>query len=90
MHPIVLAEFYYAVRKAGYEREFTSYTQFVEQNPVYRWEGITWQDLKRLPSFSEIPEMHDRLVAICANRLQIPILTRDAALHASPQVTCVW
>lgn len=90
LHPIVLAEFYYVVRKAGHEQDFVPYVQFLDQSPVYRLEAIASDDLKRLPSFSEIPEMHDRLIAITANRLNVPIISKDATLQASSQISCVW
>ena len=43
--------------------------------------------LDRLP---EIPEMHDRLIAADAVIRGAPLVTRDAALIASPQVDTIW
>lgn len=43
--------------------------------------------LDRLP---EIPEMHDRLIAADALIRGVPLVTRDAALTASPQIETVW
>lgn len=43
--------------------------------------------LDRLP---EIPEMHDRLIAADALIRGVPLVTRDTALRASPQIETVW
>lgn len=43
--------------------------------------------LERLP---EIPEMHDRLIAADAVIRGVPLVTRDAAFTASPQIETVW
>ena len=40
--------------------------------------------------FSEIPEMHDRLIAADSLIYDAPLVTRDAILTASPQIDTVW
>lgn len=90
LHPLVLAEFYYVLQKAGYERDFVRYLRFLDQSPVYRLESITREDLEQLPQWTEIPEMHDRLIAIAASRLNAVLLTRDATLQACPRVKSLW
>lgn len=89
-HPIVLAEFYWLLKKAGLDSEFVSYVEFVEQNPIYRIEAFTPADLRRLGDFQEIPEMHDRLIAITAERLGATIITRDASIQACSKVISIW
>ncbi len=90
LHPIVLAEFYYVLRKTGCEQNFPRYLQFIERNSTYRLESITLEDLEQLPHWSEIPEMHDRLIAIAADRLGAVLLTKDAAIQSSPRVKWLW
>ena len=46
--------------------------------------------LAQLPQWAEIPEMHDRLIAIAASRLNAVMLSKDAVLQACPRVKCVW
>jgi PIN domain nuclease of toxin-antitoxin system len=88
--PIVLAEFYYVLRKEGLEHDARFYLQYVHEVSGYRLEAHTWDDILQLPAFPEVPEMHDRLIAIAAKRLDATVLTRDAALHASPRIRCLW
>ena len=90
LHPIVLAEFCYVLQKAGPGDDFVRYLHFVDQSPLYRLESITREDLEQLPQWSEIPEMHDRLIAIAANRLNATLLTKDAVLQACSRLRTVW
>ncbi|HSZ58985.1 MAG TPA: PIN domain-containing protein [Tepidisphaeraceae bacterium] len=90
VHPIVLSELYWLLRKAGLENDFIRYVDFLQRNPVYRFEPITMADTRRLGDFDEIPEMHDRLIAISAERLGAKIVTRDPLIQACRKVTCVW
>ena len=58
-------------------------------------DGIELSDLGRaqlekLDLCPEIPEMHDRLIAVESMALGAPVLTRDEALTASPQIETVW
>ncbi|MGP0065366.1 MAG: type II toxin-antitoxin system VapC family toxin [Isosphaeraceae bacterium] len=88
--PIVLAEFYYVLRKENLESDAPLYLQYVTEASAYRLEPLTWDDILQLPAFPEVPEMHDRLIAIAAKRLDAVVLTRDPELHASPQIRCLW
>jgi PIN domain nuclease of toxin-antitoxin system len=88
--PIVLAEFYYVLRKEGLEDDAPLYLQYVHEVSGYRLDALTWDDILQLPAFTEVPEMHDRLIAIAAKRLDATVLTRDPALHGSPQIRCLW
>jgi PIN domain nuclease of toxin-antitoxin system len=90
LNPVVLVEFYYVLRKFGLEAEFPAYLATLEDNPLYRMEPITLDDLRRFHDFAEIPEMHDRLIAIQAARLGAVLVTRDRTIQASPQVRWLW
>jgi predicted nucleic acid-binding protein len=90
LNPVVLAEFYYVPRKAGLDANFAAYVAAIESNPIYRLEPITWADLGELPNFTEIPEMHDRLIAIQAVRLGATLVTRDPVIQACSRVTWCW
>jgi predicted nucleic acid-binding protein len=90
IHPVVLAEFYWLLKKQGLQSNFQAYLRFVLANPIYRFETILPDDLSRLDDFDEIPEMQDRLIAIVAERLGATIITRDPLIRGSPKAKCLW
>jgi PIN domain nuclease of toxin-antitoxin system len=90
LHPIVLAEFFFILAKFGLEAEFENYMDRIVRNPIYRIEPIAADDLKRLHHVTEIPEMHDRLIAIQAIRLEAVLVTRDRTIQASTQLRWIW
>ncbi|HJT32551.1 MAG TPA: hypothetical protein VJ783_10950 [Pirellulales bacterium] len=51
---------------------------------------LSLSDLAALDSMPEIPEMHDRLLALAAKRLGATIITKDSTIQASPQVKWLW
>ena len=90
LHPIVLAEFYFILRKFGHESRFPSFLDFVRRHPSYRLEPIDWADFALLDHYQAIPEMHDRLIAIQAVRLGAVLVTRDSAIQAARGVSWIW
>ena len=90
LNPIVIGEFYYTLRKFGLEANFPTYLATLQRNPIYRLEPITVDDLNGFHDFAEIPEMHDRLIAIQAARLGAVLVTRDRTIQASTKVRWLW
>ncbi len=87
---IVLAELFYILGKFGQEASFVPFMARLQSSPAYQIESLTVEDLLELPNFTEIPEMHDRLIAIQARRLGATLATRDPALQASSNVRWIW
>ena len=46
--------------------------------------------LERLDRFPEIPEMHDRLIAVEAEAFDAALVTKDETLRNSPSVQTIW
>ncbi|MCX7855601.1 MAG: PIN domain-containing protein [Anaerolineae bacterium] len=89
LSPIVLLELYGLIRKARAPIDFMAELTLFER-PPFRIEPITVDDLRLLDRLDEIPELHDRLIAALALRLQAPILSCDPLISACSEVTCVW
>jgi len=89
LSPIVLLELYGLVKKVNAPLDFTAELALFEQ-PPFHIEPITSSDLRLLDRLSTIPELHDRLIAATALRLNAPILTLDPLINACTDVTCVW
>lgn len=90
LHPIVLAELYFLLKKAGRDSIFLPLVRKAMANPAYVYEPLTVGDVLRLGDFAEISEMHDRLIAIVADRLGATIVTRDPSIRSSPKARCLW
>ena len=73
-----------------YRRETNHTSSALFEQPPFRIEPITSADLRLLDRLSAIPELHDRLIAATALRINAPILTRDPLISACADVTCVW
>jgi PIN domain nuclease of toxin-antitoxin system len=87
---VVVAELYYLLQKYGHSSLFAPLLSDFQTYPYYRLEPLTLADLTALDSVPEIPEMHDRLIALAAKRLGARIVTKDKTIQASPQVRCLW
>ena len=81
--------------KEGYEKDAPTYLQYVKDASGYRLEPLIWDDVLQLPNYSEIPEMHDRLIVASAvrRRQQHPttvLLPADANIRSSGIVPTPW
>lgn len=87
---LVVAELVFLFQKVRLQHLLDPIITRLQSTGAYRLEPLIFEDVLRLQSFVEIPEMHHRLSAIQANRLDAPIITLDPSIHASPQVRCIW
>jgi PIN domain nuclease of toxin-antitoxin system len=85
---IVLAELYYVFRKQGQVDIFPATIAGLEV--FCHFEANTLDDIRELPRFDVIREMHDRLIVILARRLNAPVITRDGVIRESGLVVCIW
>ncbi|MFN3761928.1 MAG: type II toxin-antitoxin system VapC family toxin [Anaerolineae bacterium] len=89
LSPIVLLELYGLIRKVGAPIDFRAELALFER-PPFHIEPITVDDLRLLDLLDPIPELHDRLIAAVALRLNVPILTRDPLIRACAGITGIW
>src|SRR5579863_9564545 len=87
---IVIAELFWTFQKFSQGAAFSRAYGWMRSSPACRLESTTDDNLLELPTYTEIPEMHDRLIVIQANRLGATIVTKDASMHASRRARCVW
>ena len=55
----------------------------------YRTEPLTLDILKVASTITDVPELHDRLIAAFAVYLDVPLLTNDPELIASQAVVAI-
>ena len=87
---IVLAELFFLLKKLGHDSQFAAMVAAIRANSNYRIEPVVLDDIENLAGFAEVPEMHDRLLAIAAKRLGATLVTKDPLIQASPQVKWLW
>ncbi len=46
--------------------------------------------LQQVLKLKDIPELHDRIIAATAKRLDIPVMTKDKILHSVPYIKAIW
>jgi len=90
VHHVVLAEIFYILQKQKQSDLFTPLLADLETLPYFRVEPLVLEDLRQLPSYPEVAEMHDRLLVIAADRLQATMITRDQNIRKSSRVSCLW
>ncbi|MGP0070196.1 MAG: PIN domain-containing protein [Isosphaeraceae bacterium] len=90
VHHVAIAELFYILQKQNQIPLFAPMLQDYQTFPYDRIEPIELIDLERLGDVPEIPEMHDRLLAVAAKRLGATIVTRDPVIQASTQVRSLW
>jgi PIN domain nuclease of toxin-antitoxin system len=70
-----------------------SYAALREQlgaRPGFQLEPLSAEDVDEARSLGELRDPFDRMIGGTAIRLGFPLMTRDAALTASPQVRTIW
>lgn len=51
---------------------------------------LGWEQAELLDTLTEIPDIHDRLIAAEAFLRNAPLITRDPILAASPNIATIW
>ena len=87
---IVIAEMFYADQKNGFFKDFADTYRQIRAKPYFRFAPLTADAVLDFPQDSAVPEMHDRIIAGLARRLDAPLITSDAMISASGLVEIVW
>lgn len=87
---IVVAEMYYANRKNKWYPDFKATYQALRAKPYFRFVHFKADHVLDFDSDNTIPEMHDRIIAGLARRLNVPLLSVDLQITAAHQVTIIW
>ena len=65
------------------------HTDDLMESDNYQFEPLSLEILKAGSEITDIPELHDRLIAATARHLDLPIITNDPDICASEFVTTV-
>ena len=87
---IVVAELYFLAVKAREPVEPSKIIDHIDAIPGLMITDLNREQLELLSALTDIPEMHDRLIAAEAVLLDAPVITRDGEILAAAGVEYVW
>jgi hypothetical protein len=86
----VIAELYYANQKSNWFADFEQLFQDLKSKPYFRFVPFTADSVLDFSGNKSVPEMHDRIIAGLARRLNAPLITIDPQITAAGLVEIVW
>jgi predicted nucleic acid-binding protein len=87
---ISAAEFYYSNAKNGWFTDFTALYATLRSKPYLLFVPFEADDVDDFTAHSAVPEMHDRIIAGLAQRLDAPLITNDPLIIQSGVVKTAW
>lgn len=87
---ISVAEMYYANKKHSWFPDFgATYRQLVSM-PYFRFVDFEANHALDFDQDANVPEMHDRIIAGLARRINAPLLTVDPLIKATQALRIIW
>jgi predicted nucleic acid-binding protein len=87
---IVFAEILYLSEKQRIRTSIDRIQDYLKQYPNYKEYPLNFAVIQSAAEITDIPELHDRLIAATARRLNRELITNDSVIQASAFVTTVW
>jgi PIN domain nuclease of toxin-antitoxin system len=87
---ITIAELYFSDKKFGHFEDFTSVYEALKTRPEFEIMSFNADDVLDFDRDSGVPEMHDRMIAGLARRLDVPLIASDVQIVKSGVVRTVW
>ena len=87
---VVIAELYYADRKFGLFPDFDSVFRRIQQAPHFRLVAFEPEHVLTFSQDEAVSEMHDRIIAGVARRLEAPLVTSDSRIMSAGVARVVW
>lgn len=87
---VVIAELFYADRKFNLFSDFASLFRRIQQAPHFRLIAFEASHVLDFAGDDAAPEMHDRIIAGLARRLNAPVLTSDARITSAGVAKIAW
>jgi PIN domain nuclease of toxin-antitoxin system len=87
---IVVAELYYANKKWGLFEDFQQTYSTLRAQSYFLFVPFLADDVEDFSLNETVPEMHDRIIAGVARRLDAPLITVDAKIVKSGVARVTW
>lgn len=87
---MVLMEILYLSEKNRISTTLPDVTQLVQNSTNYQIYPITTEIILKAKEITDIPELHDRIIAATAVLLGLDLISRDSVIGKSALVTTIW
>lgn len=87
---IVFAEVLYLSERNRIKATLDDVADLLANFTSYREQPLTFEIIRATARLSDIPELHDPLIAGTALALAIPLITNDPQIQASSAVQTIW
>lgn len=87
---IVMAELFWILEKQDRTNVFFELFEKLEIAQQFEFVDFTITDVLLFDELSNIPEMHDRIIASVAKKLDVPCLTKDEEIRQGNLVKTIW
>ncbi len=87
---MVFAEILYSSEKRRIGFPFSAVAEYLKRFPDYREYPMSLAVVRSTAEITDIPELHDRLIAGTARLLDLDLITNDPVIQASTSVRTVW
>ena len=87
---LVFAEILYLSEKKRISTSLSEVGDYLDQFPNYKEYAMSLAVIQTAAQISDIPELHDRLIAATARLLDLALITNDHTIRASTFVRTVW
>jgi predicted nucleic acid-binding protein len=87
---IVAVEVGYLSEKGRIDVSLADLKQYITQYPTYQFQPLTFYIIEVCSQITDIPELHDRLIAATAKSLGLSLITNDPLIQKSAFLTTVW
>lgn len=87
---VVFAEILYLSEKNRISLTLADVEMHLQNFPAYREAALSFEIVERAGQITDVPELHDRLIAATANFLNIELITNDPKIEISAFVKTIW
>ncbi len=87
---LVLAEIFYLSEKQRIHVSLPEVVEYLTRYPSYKEYPMSFAVIQAAAEITDVPELHDRLIAGTARLLNLDLITNDPILQASTFIKTVW
>ena len=87
---IVFAEILYLSEKQRIRTSIDEVEDYLKEHPNYKEYSLNFAVIQSTAEITDIPELHDRLIAATARQLDLELITNDSVIQASAFVKTIW